>query len=159
MRFANPEYFWLLLLVPLMAGYLVFLRKGDIPGFRFSSFQKLGASKDSRQFSFNIFFPGALRLGAVLLIIIGLARPQKGLQSEEMTTKATDILLCLDASRSMESIDFKPKNRFEVAKASKLTSSAASSDLNFCFVPKAWDRETSTAIRMVSSLSSVNLFT
>lgn len=42
--------------------------------------------------------------------------PQKGLRSEEMTTKATDIMICLDSSRSMLSVDFKPDNRFAVAK-------------------------------------------
>jgi Ca-activated chloride channel family protein len=60
---------------------------------------------------------GGLRLAAVLFLILALARPQKGLRSEEMTTKAADILICLDASRSMLTVDFQPDDRFQVAKA------------------------------------------
>jgi len=116
MRFANPEFFWLTALLPFLLGYLFYLRSLDLPTFRFSSITAL--QRMPRVFSrpFGVYIIGFLRVLSLLLIIFALARPQKGLQTEEMTTKATDIMICLDASRSMLSVDFKPKNRFEVAK-------------------------------------------
>jgi Ca-activated chloride channel family protein len=65
----------------------------------------------------GIFTLGSLRVIALALLIVAVARPQKGLRSEEMTTKATDIMICLDASRSMLCLDFKPKDRFQMAKS------------------------------------------
>lgn len=52
-----------------------------------------------------------------LLLITALARPQKGRTFREYQTKGIDIVLVLDCSGSMLSEDFKPKNRFFVAKA------------------------------------------
>ncbi len=116
MRFAYPVFLWLLLLLPIMAAYLAYCREKDIPTFRYSSIEHLpGLTKGAKVRSFMLI-PGMLRIIAVALIIIALARPQKGLRSEEMTAKATDIMICFDASRSMLAVDFKPDNRFQVAK-------------------------------------------
>ncbi len=53
----------------------------------------------------------------MILIIIGLARPQSGTRKQEITTEGIDIMLILDVSSSMKAEDFKPKNRLEAAKA------------------------------------------
>lgn len=116
MTLAHPHFLWLLLLVPVMGIYLIYFRPHDLPGFRFSSVQKIHSHRIKVTRDKGTIIIGILRILAVVAIIIALARPQKGLQSEELTTKATDIMFCLDASRSMLSIDFKPQNRFEVAK-------------------------------------------
>jgi Ca-activated chloride channel homolog len=116
MRWASPENLWLLTLLPVMVLYIMWFREGDIPGFRFSSIKKLSGLGVPRSMKLHVMIPGLLRVLAMGFLIVALARPQKGLRSEEMTTKATDILICLDASRSMLSVDFKPQNRFEVAK-------------------------------------------
>ena len=57
-----------------------------------------------------------IKMASLLLFILALARPQllNTYQVEEQ--KGMDILLTLDISGSMASIDFKPKNRLEVAK-------------------------------------------
>ena len=57
-----------------------------------------------------------LKMASLLLFIVALARPQRlnTVQVEEQ--KGMDILLTLDISGSMASIDFTPKNRLEVAK-------------------------------------------
>jgi Ca-activated chloride channel family protein len=60
--------------------------------------------------------PFALRLIGVGLLAIALARPQKGTSEEEVTTEGVDIMLVLDVSFSMTSLDFQPKNRLFVAK-------------------------------------------
>lgn len=116
MRFADPQCLWLLLFLPLIAGYLALFRQNDLPGFRFSSLNRLKSITTKTSLKAEVMAPGLLRIAALFLIIVALARPQRGLRSEELTTKATDILLCLDASRSMLTVDFKPQNRFEVAK-------------------------------------------
>lgn len=116
MRFANPEFLWLLLLLPAIAAYFYLFRSGDVPSFRFSSFARLHGRGVSFRAS-GLMALGWLRIFALALIVLALARPQKGLRTEEMTTKATDIMFCLDASRSMTTIDFKPQDRFQVAKS------------------------------------------
>jgi Ca-activated chloride channel family protein len=49
-------------------------------------------------------------------LIVALARPQKGQERQEVIAPATDIMLCVDTSTSMEALDFKPKNRLDAAK-------------------------------------------
>ena len=58
----------------------------------------------------------ALRLLAVALLAIALARPRKGQAQEEVLTEGVDIMLVLDVSTSMKALDFKPNNRLFVAK-------------------------------------------
>lgn len=116
MRLANPEYLWLFLLLPVLAGYLLLFRRSDLPRFRFSATAGMKSLPRVSPHAAGVYILGGLRLLALLFLVLSLARPQRGLRSEEMTTKATDIMLCLDASRSMLSVDFKPQDRFEVAK-------------------------------------------
>ncbi|MBV9080351.1 MAG: VWA domain-containing protein, partial [Elusimicrobia bacterium] len=115
MRFAHPAALWLLAILPVMAVYLRFFRERDLPSLRFPSMAEVpGLAPGALQK--HVILPGLLRIAAVSMLALAIARPQKGLRSEEMTTRATDVMICLDASRSMLSIDFKPDNRFEVAK-------------------------------------------
>jgi Ca-activated chloride channel homolog len=57
-----------------------------------------------------------LRLMAVSLMCIGLARPQYGESIEDVSTNGIDIMLALDISGSMRTLDFRPQNRLFVAK-------------------------------------------
>ncbi len=116
MRFATPLALWGLLIVPVLFFYARYIRPGNLPALRFSSFRLLGNDVQSLTHFSRIQWPGFLRTVSVLLLILALARPQRGLKSEELSTKATDIMICLDSSRSMLSVDFKPDNRYQVAK-------------------------------------------
>lgn len=58
----------------------------------------------------------ALRLLAISLMCIALARPQYGEAIEDVTTNGIDIMLALDISGSMRTLDFRPQNRLVVAK-------------------------------------------
>ena len=58
----------------------------------------------------------ALRLLAIMLMIIGLARPQIVQGKETITGEGVDIALALDISGSMASLDFEPQNRLEASK-------------------------------------------
>ena len=112
--FANPHFFWLLLVLPLMVAWYVYWNKKSKPNVTLSStiaFKKISSWKD---YLYHSLF--ALRLLAVALIIIALARPQK--HSENAQTKITDgidIVMAIDVSSSMLSQDLKP-NRFEALK-------------------------------------------
>jgi Ca-activated chloride channel family protein len=58
----------------------------------------------------------ALRLAVIALMIIALARPQRGESLKDESTHGVDIVLTLDISTSMKAMDFKPKHRLHVAK-------------------------------------------
>ncbi|MDX2110327.1 MAG: VWA domain-containing protein [Verrucomicrobiota bacterium] len=57
----------------------------------------------------------ALRITAVTLLFVALARPQWGFEYKEVKAKGIDILIALDVSRSMLAEDVKP-NRLQRAK-------------------------------------------
>ncbi len=57
-----------------------------------------------------------LRLVALILFIIAMARPQSGTQKRDIDAEGIDIILALDISGSMKAEDFKPHNRLFVAK-------------------------------------------
>ena len=112
--FANPQFLWLLLVLPLMVTWYVYWNKKSKPNVTLSStiaFKKISSWKE---YLYHSLF--ALRLLAVALIIIALARPQT--HSENAQTKITDgidIVMAIDVSSSMLSQDLKP-NRFEALK-------------------------------------------
>jgi Ca-activated chloride channel family protein len=62
------------------------------------------------------WIPIAAKILGALLIVVGLARPQSGTASREITSEGIDIMLVLDVSGSMKAEDFKPNNRLYVAK-------------------------------------------
>jgi Ca-activated chloride channel family protein len=57
-----------------------------------------------------------VRLAALTLIIVALARPQQVHARETISGEGVDIALALDISGSMASLDFEPDNRLEAAK-------------------------------------------
>lgn len=64
----------------------------------------------------RLHLPFYLRLTALALTVVALARPQLGYAWEESLTEGIDIQLVLDTSGSMGAEDFQPKNRLAVAK-------------------------------------------
>ncbi|MCK5571772.1 MAG: VWA domain-containing protein, partial [Bacteroidetes bacterium] len=60
-------------------------------------------------------FPALLRLVALSLLLVALARPQVVSEGEDIYTEGIDIVLLLDISGSMLAEDFQP-NRIEAAK-------------------------------------------
>lgn len=113
MTFANPSLLWLLLLVPLVGvwtwwrarreGGLLYSDVGPIRGISASWVVRLRR------------FPAVLRMGALALGIVALARPQVHDVVRTTTAEGIDIMLVLDTSSSMRAEDFQP-NRFEAAR-------------------------------------------
>ena len=112
--FANPQYFWLLLIIPLVIVFRIIRRKSAYPALMFSNSEQLkNVSKSIRQRI--AFLPFLFRLIAYTLIIISLARPQVNSVEKDVHTEGIDIVLAMDVSTSMEAEDFKP-NRLAAAK-------------------------------------------
>ena len=63
----------------------------------------------------KVFFINAIFIVALLLIIVGFARPQISSLDKDITVEVIDIVLVLDTSSSMLAEDFKP-NRLEAVK-------------------------------------------
>lgn len=113
MTFANPHLLWLLGLVPLVGGW-AWWRVRREGGLRYSDVgpvQGVPASWTVRLRG----LPTALRMGALALGIVALARPQIHDVIRTKTAEGIDIILVLDASSSMRAEDFRP-NRFQAAR-------------------------------------------
>ena len=112
--FANPEFFWLLLLLPLMLLWYWFWNKKSQANVTFSTTIAFKKTKNWSDALYHLLF--VLRMIAIALIVVALARPQT--HSENAKTKITDgidIVMAIDVSASMLSQDLKP-NRFEALK-------------------------------------------
>ncbi|MFA5857919.1 MAG: VWA domain-containing protein [Elusimicrobiota bacterium] len=113
MRFANTWVLSLLILLPLLYWYYnKYYRSASI---KYSSLYLWKELLKSQQLPPRMIL-FLLKLTAVVLIILALARPQAGIKTEEITTRGVDIILCLDTSTSMRALDFKPLNRLDAAK-------------------------------------------
>ncbi len=108
LRFVYPTLLWLLLLLPLLA----FLRgkRGAAPALVFSSISVAKAISGNRKARPGRLL-GLLRITAIGLIIIGMARPQWGSTTTEVEASGIDILLAVDISGSMEAMDFTLKRK------------------------------------------------
>jgi Ca-activated chloride channel family protein len=115
-HFATPWLLILLVLVPLLA--LLPRWAGALArpaGLRFAHVALTGSSARSWRLTFRRALPG-LRLLALALVIVAVARPQTGEAREIIRGEGVDIALALDISGSMASLDFEPRNRLEAAK-------------------------------------------
>ncbi len=115
------KYPLVLLLLPIAfyLGYILYKKLyGKNTGLYFSSFLVELTPKNYKNLLYKISY--FLPLIALVLMIFALARPQTGKGYEKQETRGIDIMLCLDTSSSMKALDFKPKNRFEVAKKTTL---------------------------------------
>jgi Ca-activated chloride channel family protein len=111
--FANPDFFWLFLLLPFAIVWYFFKQKEETASVRISSL---------KGFSYTSFLPKIkpllfmLRLLALGAIIVAMARPQtEDISTKTKTTKGIDIVMAIDVSSSMLARDLKP-NRLAALK-------------------------------------------
>lgn len=114
-HFAAKAYFFLLILVPLLIVWYIFVKKRG-KRFIFYSSKQLIKDADNTAKTFFIKSLFYVKLFVMVLFILALTRPQILNYYDKESKKGIDILITLDISGSMASIDFKPKNRLEVAK-------------------------------------------
>ena len=111
--FANPDFFWLFLVLPIAIVWYIFKQKEETASLRISS---------AKGFSYKTILPKLkpglflLRLLALGAIIVALARPQtEDISTRTKTTKGIDIVMAIDVSSSMLARDLKP-NRLSALK-------------------------------------------
>ncbi|MCX6155440.1 MAG: VWA domain-containing protein [Candidatus Kapabacteria bacterium] len=114
MKFANPEYFFALIIIPALILWYVLRNKKQNPAISLSSFSGfMGIAPSLKvQFRHSIF---VLRLVGIVLLIVAIARPQSSSSRKSVSTEGIDIVMTIDVSTSMLAEDFKP-NRIEAAK-------------------------------------------
>lgn len=113
MRFVHPEFFILLLLVPLL-GIWEWYRARKQRGLHFSD-TRLTEHLPMTLWARMRPLPRLLRLGTLALGIVALTQPQDLNTTREQFAEGVDIVLVLDTSTSMKAQDFRP-NRFEAAR-------------------------------------------
>ena len=111
--FANPDFFWLFLLLPLAILWYVFKQKEETASVRISSLKGFGHQSFLPKLKPILFI---LRLLALSAIIVAMARPQtEDISTRTKTTKGIDIVMAIDVSSSMLARDLKP-NRLAALK-------------------------------------------
>ncbi len=112
-EFANPQFFWLLLLLPLALLWYYFKRKEDTPALKMSTISGFTSDQLLPKLKPVLF---VLRLLALTAIIVAMARPQtEDISTRTKTTKGIDIVMAIDVSSSMLARDLKP-NRLSALK-------------------------------------------
>jgi Ca-activated chloride channel homolog len=117
-RFLQPEWFWLMALLPVVLLWRG--RRGPVAAVEFSDVslaREVARSSRSRVGRWIWMLP----IFAAMLMVVGLARPQRGHSHTEVTANGIDIVLGLDVSGSMQALDFtvdnERVNRIEVVKS------------------------------------------
>ena len=113
-EFHNPEFLWLLTLIPLIAFWFFFMRKKETAVLTVSNLKGF--------YTRNNVLPkikpllSLIRLIALALLIIALARPRNVAVSTKIkANRGIDIVMAIDVSASMLAKDLKP-NRLEALK-------------------------------------------
>jgi len=111
----SPNYLYLLLLIPLLVWFRYFRRRKNHAPLIYSDTNLIRQVKFHGKLWPRYISP-ILKVLALVLIILALARPRFARSFEEVRTQGIDIILTLDISGSMQAEDFKPQNRLYVAK-------------------------------------------
>ena len=114
-RFANPQYLWLLTLIPLF----VVLFAG-VAAQRHRRLARFGNPDTLAELmpevsNGRVVLKFILFCGAVALVVLAAARPQFGSKLREEKARGVEMMLVVDVSNSMLADDFEP-NRLERTK-------------------------------------------
>lgn len=113
-EFQNPEFFWVLLIIPVLAVWYFYKRNKITAQVKISSLKGFKTGSGLLARLRPILF--VLRLLAIAFIITALARPRTvDVSTRTKTTRGIDIAIAIDVSASMLAKDLKP-NRLEALK-------------------------------------------
>ncbi|PRX30380.1 Ca-activated chloride channel family protein [Orenia metallireducens] len=104
-------HWYLLFLIPIFIYLFLKKRRSKSIGFSSIALLKEAGLKKTIKHKFGRY----LILAGVILLVVALARPQSGKELSNIKKEGIDIVVALDVSGSMKSIDFDP-NRLSVAK-------------------------------------------
>ena len=102
MRFESP-YFLLLFILFIPLFYIAWTRKE--PSLIIPSLRAFKRASDNKKIKLKNKIPLILEIISISLLIIALARPQRGIEELKQRAKGIDIMLVLDLSGSMNAID------------------------------------------------------
>ena len=112
--FKNPEFLWLLLLIPIIIFFMYYFRFKKVSNLKISSFDNF-KTKSVKSKLYPLL--NTLRIISIALVIIALSRPQEiSNSSRTKTSSGIDIVIAVDISSSMLAQDLKP-NRLEALKS------------------------------------------
>ena len=105
--FANPEWFFRLLIIPLLVVWYFFRRRNHTAVMQVSTLEAIRGRRKSMKILVNesLYF---LRLLALTFMIVALARPQTSLSRQDISIEGIDLMIAFDVSGSMLAMDFKP---------------------------------------------------
>lgn len=112
MDFLWPENFMLFGLVPLLIWWYVRKNNKQQATILVSTTHAFNVKSIKARFR---HLPFILRILAISMLILALARPQRRNDQQQTQGEGIDIVLCMDVSGSMNSTDIRP-SRMEVAK-------------------------------------------
>lgn len=113
-EFAFPYFLYGLIIIPVIILWYWKKNKKVSPDLTYSSLKIFSGVKPTLRERLR-HLPFVLRIIALSLLIVGLARPQSFATGENIHTEGIDIAMVLDISGSMLAEDFEP-NRLEAAK-------------------------------------------
>ncbi len=112
MTFLYSHILWLAIIVPLIAAYYIFVARREAT----LTVSAIGGRRAPRTLRYWLRpLPIVLRLAALVMFIIALARPVNVTNESEATAEGIDIVLSMDISGTMLARDFKP-DRLTAAK-------------------------------------------
>ena len=113
-EFANPRLLWLLLLVPLAIVWYILRHKKQEASLQFSDLKGFAQlPKTWKAYLRHLLF--AMKMAALALLIVALARPQSSSTNSTSNIEGIDIVMAMDVSGSMLARDLKP-DRLTAAK-------------------------------------------
>lgn len=114
-RFAEPDFFWALLIIPILIIIFVWMMYWKKLAIRRFGEYDLVRNLIPDSSGNRLIFKFVLTMIAITLIIIGLANPQIGSKLEKIDRKGIDLVIAIDVSESMLAQDIKP-NRLQRAR-------------------------------------------
>ncbi|MCK5678906.1 MAG: BatA domain-containing protein, partial [Flavobacteriaceae bacterium] len=113
LEYTNPEFLWLLLVIPILAIWYFFMQKKDSANLKIASTKGFAQQSLLAKLKPILYL---LRLLAIILLIVALARPRiVEVSKKTKITRGIDIVMAIDVSASMLAKDLKP-NRLEALK-------------------------------------------
>ena len=113
-EFHNPEFLWLLILIPLLGIWYFLMRKKESAVLTISNTKGFRANTSIVAKLRPLL--SILRLTTIVLLIVAMARPRNvEVNTKTKTNRGIDIVMAIDVSASMLAKDLKP-NRLEALK-------------------------------------------
>ncbi len=107
-RFADPEYLFLLAIIPLMAVIFIYRRMKQRRNIRMFGDPDILAQLMPNVSRVRPVVKFSLQMIAFFLVVVVLARPQFGTKTQEVKRQGIEVIIVLDISNSMMAQDIQP---------------------------------------------------